>query len=329
MAEQYDQGMDDADGSGSAVDVSSETDRPRPVDENGKENWAEDAEPLTRNEYADQIRQSEATPDHDSPADHEQDHDPHQPAVAEDGQDQEELPEPRTRQEVAAEAGRTDTTVPGHDQSADAAIDARIEDEDNLPEPRTRQEVAEEVRPGADPSAHPGSDVQQHERDTGDWPSPEERAQLHQTYLDWRNEITTGPDQSTGWDQGANVVGDKPDKSPGDRSDLPPSGEELLHAENDDASRLERLGNKIYEEFGDIADVAEKASNRAQEIFDHRPPAGHPEVRIPAQPYVAPTAEQHETPDAGNIAQLGLVLGVIGFRTYQSLRRKLTERKGG
>jgi hypothetical protein len=327
MAEPYD--AVSTDGHDSAADAGTETDAsPRPVDDNGQESWAEDAEPLTRDQYADQVQQREATTAHDSTSDRDPDN-THEPAVTDDGQEHEELPEPRTRQEVAGETSRAGTDTGVHDQAADAAIDTGTAEEDNLPEPRTRQEVAEEARSGADPLAHPGSDAQQHERDTGDWPSPEERARLQDTYLAWRNETATGLDRGTGWEQGANVVGDKPDKSPGDGSDLPPSGEELLHVEDDDASRLERLGNKMYEEFGDIADVAEKASNRAQELFNYRPPAGHPEVRIPTQPYVAPTAEQHETPDAGNIAQLGLVLGVIGFRTYQSVRRKLTERKGG
>jgi hypothetical protein len=245
------------------------------------------------------------------------------------------LPEPRTRQEAAREKADGQTAEVSPAESPDNSVSGQdpdmqaiLHENDHLPEPRTRQEAAAEARSGTAPLTRGGRDVQPHERDGGEWPSPEERTRLHETYLGWRNEIAE-PRQGTGWEQGASVVGDKPDKSPDDRSGLPPTGEELIHLESDDASRLERLGNKIYEEFDDIADVAEKVSNRAQELFDLRPPAGHPEVRVPTQPYVTPTAEQHETPDAGNIAQLGLVLGVIGFRTYQSVRRKLGERKGG
>jgi hypothetical protein len=268
-------------------------------------------------------------------------------------------PDPRTRQQAARDAAAS-TTTPVKESAPDvpsdaagsgryAGIEAMLHENDNLPDPRTRQQAARDAaaenslvtrsdgpaaigdrqpESGTGPLAHVDKHEQQRERGNEEWPSAEDRARLHETYLDWRNEIAE-PRQGTGWEQGVSVVGDKPDKSPGDRSGLPPTGEELIHLESDDASRLERLGNKIYEEFDDIADVAEKVSNRAQELFDLRPPAGHPEVRVPTQPYVTPTAEQHETADAGNIAQLGLVLGVIGFRTYQSVRRKLGERKGG
>jgi hypothetical protein len=328
MAEQYDQDMNDADKPGSAIDVGSETDRPQPADDNGQENWAEDAEPLTRNEYADQVQQNEAAPDHDSPADRDQDHDPHEPAVAEDGLDREELPEPRTRQEVAAEADRTDTTIPGRDQSADAATDAWIAEEDNLPEPRTRQEVADQAQSGADPYAqHPGSDVQQHERDAADWPSPEDRARLHETYLDWRTEIATGPDQGTGWDQGANVVGDKPDRSPGDRSDPPPTGEQLLEPEDQDASRAERLQRRLDREFGDVADSVKNTASSVQEILSQPPPAGHPEVPVQVGPVLGPESQHYTTPDASAIAELGLVVGVLGAHFYHWVSGKASDRR--
>lgn len=209
MDELYDRGVSSDDGHDSAADVISEADHPtQSVNDNGHENWAEDAEPLTRGEYADQIRTADRDTDRD---------DAKEPVVAEDSKEPEELPEPRTRQEVAEEADRADPAIPDHDQTADVDLNASIAEEDNLPEPRARQEVAEEARSGRDPLAHADSDVQQDGRDADDSPSPEERAQLHETYLDWRKEI------SAGREQGTNVVGDKPDRSPDDRRDLPPA----------------------------------------------------------------------------------------------------------
>jgi hypothetical protein len=327
MAELYDQGAASADGYDSAADAGSETDTsPQPVDENGQESWAEDAEPLTRDEYAEQERQSEATTAHDRTADRDPD-DSHEPAVTEDGQEQEEIPEPRTRQEVADEASRAGTDTPDHDQPADTAIDAGTAEEDNLPEPRTRQEVAEEARSGADPLAHPSSDAQQHERDTQDWPSPEERARLHETYLDWRNEIATGPDQGTRWEQGANVVGDKPDRSPDDSRDLPPTGEQLLDPEEKDASRAERLQRRLDREFGDVADSVKDTASSIQEILSQPQPAGHPEVPVQVGPVLGPESQHYTTPDASAIAELGLVVGVLGAHFYHWVSGKASDRR--
>lgn len=55
-----------------------------------------------------------------------------------------------------------------------------------------------------------------------EWPSSEERARLHETYLDWREEAAAG-------------------RSPGDQRDLPPTGEELLESETGEHSRLDAL----------------------------------------------------------------------------------------
>ena len=142
MSDQFDQGVDGGDGHDTPADASAETDSALgPVDENGQENWAEDAEPLTRGEYADQVRQGLTAGETDN-TDRDYDHDGADgQGLAGDGQEQEELPEPRARQEVAEEARRTDTAVPDHDQAtwADADLDASSAEEDQLPEPRTRQ----------------------------------------------------------------------------------------------------------------------------------------------------------------------------------------------
>jgi hypothetical protein len=324
MAELDDQGAASADGHDSAADAGSQTDTsPRPVDENGQENWAEDAEPLTRDEYAEQERQSETTTAHDSTADHDHD-DTHDPAATDDGQEQEELPETRTRQEVASEASRAGTDTRDHDQPADTAIDAGTAEEDNLPEPRTRQEVAEEARSGADPLAHSSSDAQQHERDTGDWPSQEERARLHETYLDWRDEIATGPEQGTRWEQGANVVGDKPDKSPGDRSDLPPTGEELLDMDSDKLSRAEQFRREFYKEAGDVVDAVEKEGGMVIDLTERPPTGSHTEVPS-HQPAVSLPAD-HAT-ESGQVALAGLVAGVLVFETARRVRNTLEARR--
>src|ERR1700678_1182870 len=160
MDELYGQGIDASD-PGTAADTGNETDQVRrPPDEASTGNWQENEEPLTRGEYADMMRQGPAV-EQDDADDTGSGGDAFRQAIAEDDQEQEELPEPRTRQEVAEQ-----------------------------------------------------------EADTDSWATQEDRAHVHEAYLDWRQEV------SAGWEQGTNVVGDKPDRSPDDRSGLPPAGEE-------------------------------------------------------------------------------------------------------
>jgi hypothetical protein len=326
MSELYSQGTNSADGHDSA-DAGSGTDRPsRPVDEKGQESWAEDAEPLTRGEYADQVRQQRSAREHDGTADRDQSQDQsHDQAASGNSQEQEDFPEPRTRQEVADEARNPDAAVPHRDQGADVGLDADHPRKEQLPEPRTRQEVAEEARSGTAPLTHAGEAAPQHEQDTGEWPSPEERAQLHETYLDWRNKIATGPDHGTAEDQRTNLVGNKPDKSPGDRRDLPPTGEELIDMESDSASRFDRLRGHVYKEADDITDVAEKAGNRALQLFDHPPtethtevPSGHPEITNPTPPTV----------EGGQLVLAGLMVGMLGYELGRTVKNRVDAWRG-
>jgi len=223
------------------------------------------------------------------------------------------LPEPRTRQEAAREDPDGQAATESHDPPAsghDPDIEAILHENDNLPEPRTRQEAARNIQP--------------HERDAGEWPSPEERERFHETYLEWRNEIP-GPEQGTGWEQGTCVVGHKPDRSPGDRSDLPPTGEELLDMESDSASRFERLRGHLYKEADDITDVAEKAGNRALELFDHPPtethtevPSGHPEITNQAPPAV----------EGGQLVLAGLMVGMLGYELSRAVKNRVDAWRG-
>jgi hypothetical protein len=223
-----------------------------------------------------------------------------------------------TRQQAARDDASNhqapgDTTTESHDAPAsghDPDIEAILHENDNLPEPRTLQEAARNVQP--------------HERDAGEWPSPEERERFHETYLEWRNEIP-GPEQGTGWEQGTCVVGHKPDRSPGDRSDLPPTGEELLDMESDSASRFERLRGHLYKEADDITDVAEKAGNRALELFDHPPtethtevPSGHPEITNQAPPAV----------EGGQLVLAGLMVGMLGYELSRAVKNRVDAWRG-
>jgi len=215
-----------------------------------------------------------------------------------------------------------------HDQNSSADLDAIIAEEDKLPEPRTRQEVAEQEQSGDDPLIRTSDETSHRadgERDAGRqedadrWPTPEERAHLHETYLDWRQEV------SAGREQGMNVVGDKPDRSPDDRSDLPPTGEELVNMESDSMSRFDRLRNHIYKQADDITDVAEKTGNRALELWERPPtethteiPSGRPEITNPAPPAL----------DGGQFVLASLTVGMLGYELLRAVKNRVNTWKG-
>jgi hypothetical protein len=136
-----------------------------------------------------------------------------------------------------------------------------------------------------------------------------------------------GPKPATGGrDQGVNVVGNKPDKSPGDTSDLPPSGKELLERAEDDAPRPEKFRNKFYEGIDDISQGATPMVNAAREYLEQPPPTGHPGVVTDTHPYFTPESPSNATPGVGDIIELTLVAGVLADRTIHWGRRIIAEK---
>ena len=136
-------------------------------------------------------------------------------------------------------------------------------------------------------------------------------------------------DATAGRDQGINVVGGKPDRSLGDTSDLPPSGEQLLHMEKEEASRPEKLRNKFLEEVGDATDSAKSVAQTTQDVLERPAPVGQPEIRVPAGPYVAPEVPQHTTISAGSVAETAVILGVVVMEAGNRIMHRLAERRRG
>jgi hypothetical protein len=146
----------------------------------------------------------------------------------------------------------------GGTQDRRAATGRRNEDGSPRTESRTGQQARSEAEPGSaalsqnvsetttgtddGKTTETRQDQDQHAASPPDEPAAEGQERLHQLYQDYLKE------QRSGRDQGMNVVGDKPSRSPGDTSNLPPTGEKLLETEDDSASHLEKLRQKIYEE---------------------------------------------------------------------------------
>jgi hypothetical protein len=153
------------------------------------------------------------------------------------------------------------------------------------------------------------------------WPTRQDRdhgRELYQEYL---------KDMLSGRERGSNVVGEKPDRSPGDTSDLPPDGEELLRMEDDDASLSEKVRDLVDHELEDIDDAVKETASDIHDLFLH-PPPGHPEVAVPVGPEISPPAVQHGTLDPAGIAEIVLVGGVLGTAAGHWLWTKVLNREG-
>lgn len=66
-----------------------------------------------------------------------------------------------------------------------------------------------------------------------------------------------------------------------------------------------------------------------QQIMDQPPPSGHPGVVVDTQLQWGSESVPNATPDIGNIAELGLVLGVLSSRTFGYVRHKVAEMREG
>jgi hypothetical protein len=163
----------------------------------------------------------------------------------------------------------------------------------------------------------------------GTWPPPRaDQDHARALYQQDFGEQPAAPSASTGRDRGTNVIGDKPVKSPGDTSDLPPTGEELLKMQDDKKPRLEKLRDKFYEELEDVDDATKEQGETLQNLLERPPPTGHPEVAVNAGPMIGPEIAQHVTVDAGSVAEVALVLGVIGYQTGRWMEHRVEKLLG-
>lgn len=136
-----------------------------------------------------------------------------------------------------------------------------------------------------------------------------------------RHDITDIPPMR---EQGRNIIGAKPERSPGDTADLPPTGEQLLEPDDGELPRPERLGRAIDRGFDGIKDSATNLATTMQELWDTPGTGGHAaSIAIPKGPEVNPVPFQ--SPDVGSIVELGVVAGVLAWHAYHRTRDAVSE----
>ncbi|MBV9445887.1 MAG: hypothetical protein JO345_08330 [Streptosporangiaceae bacterium] len=161
-------------------------------------------------------------------------------------------------------------------------------------------------------------------RENGDgWPSQGDLDLWHGMYQEFRQQQETS---SNGWDRGTNVVDDKPDRSPGDISDLPPTGERLLELEPKEsratAFRRETYDHDVVE---GVHDTIEQNANDLQKLFDRPPTTSHADVPA-STPQIGLPELEHAT--ANDLTLGGLMLGMLIFEGGRWCRNKLEQLRG-
>jgi hypothetical protein len=128
---------------------------------------------------------------------------------------------------------------------------------------------------------------------------------------------------------GENVVGHKPAASPADTSGLPPPGDELPSIEDSKLSRFEafRRETEKEENLDGLHSEIENDASTIQKWLQGRPPAGRADQPVPASPHISPVAGHYEV-DAGSVAAMGLMLGVLSAEAVRWSHRKLEALRG-
>ena len=199
------------------------------------------------------------------------------------------------------------------------AEDARPRQREHTPS-RAEHNEARHARPPIEQAGAPPE-----KRDTGySWPPP--RADMNHARALYREEFgskaradSAGP----GSDRGTNVVGDKPGKSPGDTSDLPPTGADLLEMEGKDRSRGDKFRKEVDKDIGDVIDLEKTGVETVKDLMARPSPTGHPEVAVNSSSVFGPDTPQHAAVDPSAVAEMTMVVGVIAFQAGRWIHHKM------
>jgi hypothetical protein len=160
------------------------------------------------------------------------------------------------------------------------------------------------------------------------WGDPAEEAQgmTRGEYADYMQQGPAVGDDDVGIaDAGAvSVVELTPaDRTLGDTTPtgigLKPTGEQLAETEDDPKSRLEKLRRNIYDRADDISDAANEHGGTLGNLFERPPTATHTEV--PSTPHAVPNHQENGV-DGGHLASAALVVGLLGFELFRTIKNR-------
>jgi hypothetical protein len=253
---------------------------------------------------------------------------------------EEQLPEPRTRQEAAADTW-DDTTQPGDDDPGaffanpaseyDGDVAALLAAEEQLPEPRTRQEAAADTWDDTNSSQDSGLDARTDSASPSQPDTVTEPPARNSEGEDGMPDPTEGQvaDQvQDGTDVPVAVAYLPPEaRSVGDTTPTgigrKPTGAEIRDMEGDDRteSRLDRLFDEVVKEADDVFDGSGAIGEAI--VIDDRPapgPSGH------SRPYHATTstAPDHPVPPDPGASDAISSMTIIGVAAAIALRHALS-----
>jgi hypothetical protein len=245
------------------------------------------------------------------------------------------LPDSRTRQQAAADDIAEGASPPGeacdtarvtHEDPAgthDAGIEAILHEDDHLPDPCTRPQAAQEdatssaaawgkdsaatagEQPQSVPDPSTPADAVGNDGPAADGPVADQQFTV----------VRIGPDARTVGDDAPTGIG------------LKPTGEQLIEADDNKASRAERARKEFLskENLSDAFDATNDWAKTGQDLFS-RPPAGQ-HVEVPTQEPVI-SVIPHQGIDPGSVATAGLALGILGAEFLRRGRSKMEQRRG-
>jgi hypothetical protein len=185
---------------------------------------------------------------------------------------------------------------------------------------RTEHNEARRARPPIERAQEPAE-----RRDTdSSWPpSQADRDSARALYREYRKDRTTTDPTGSGHERGTKSVGEKDNESPGEASGRPPTGPELLKAEGKETSRGDKFQKQVNEDIGDVIDLGNTGVETVKDLMAQPSPTGHPEVLANSHPAFGPETPQHAGVDPSAVAEMTLVLGVIGFQAGRWLHHKI------
>jgi hypothetical protein len=307
--------------------VATET-RPAELDDTAR------AEPMSRDEYADDMRQGPAADSSD-----EDDQDDEADGYQTTSDDPDAGPQETTRDEYADDMrqGPSAETEDGAEKPEPA--DDRSDEQEPVGEPdvardeaasdaqgMTRDEYAEHMRqqPAAETSepGDNGTRAETHELDTSD---SAESAETEQPPPDPVRDSVTAEDLSAD----IAVVHLQPeDRTLGDTTPtgigLKPTGEQLLRMEGDRGSILERFRRNVYDRADDITDSGDEYGDDLGRLFQRPPTETHTEM--PVSPQSGPAHQDHAI-DGGHVANAAFVTGLVAYEAFRHVRNKIEARR--